>query len=425
GVPWSNSQIYKLSKEFSKTSKTWEYGFERDFETLKPYFEKAGLYMLNESIIGGVSEAYYLKRINPKLINIAMSIYFEKFFKGKQSGNWLIAIGTQDKKCAELFSNLKNDQCIKFENNNVEIIEKKQPSVSIVVPVYNGEKYIKRCFENLLEIDYGNYEIVFVNDGSTDNTLKLLEEMIQIYGKSFPFVNIVNLPNNLGTFHARFQGTINSQGEFVFFHDVDDIVFKKSLKTINRDIQNYSFFPLLSVPSTLLKEEHFIGEFWDIYLWKSKLDLFVNEFINLNGYISPHDTFLDKKTLSEAYSNLIKISEKIGKDKMTVAEDRILMDYMIENNYFKREIPIFYTFRGYRYFNMDSSSQKILRRISDIPLSTAYLCTILKRYVDKSQLNFLEQKMIENAQKIYGLQNGKVFVNNYYKYKKLLEKFVL
>ncbi|MGB4434775.1 MAG: methyltransferase domain-containing protein, partial [Defluviitoga tunisiensis] len=52
GVPWSNSQIYKLSKEFSKTSKTWEYGFERDFETLKPYFEKAGLYMLNESIIG-------------------------------------------------------------------------------------------------------------------------------------------------------------------------------------------------------------------------------------------------------------------------------------------------------------------------------------------------------------------------------------
>jgi len=125
GVPWSNSQIYKLSKEFSKTSGTWEYGFERDFETLKPYFEKAGLYLLNESIIGGVSEAYNLKRINPKLINIAMSIYFEKFFKAKQSGNWLIAIGTQDKKCAELFSNLKNDQCLKFENNNVEIIEKK------------------------------------------------------------------------------------------------------------------------------------------------------------------------------------------------------------------------------------------------------------------------------------------------------------
>jgi len=99
----------------------------------------------------------------------------------------------------------------------LKLSKKKQPSVSIVVPVYNGEKYIKRCFENLLEIDYGNYEIVFVNDGSTDNTIKLLEGMIQKDSKSFPEINIINLPKNLGTFHARFQGITNSQGEFVFF----------------------------------------------------------------------------------------------------------------------------------------------------------------------------------------------------------------
>lgn len=426
GVPWSNSQIYKLSKEFSKTSGTWEYGFERDFETLKPYFEKAGLYMLNESIIGGVSEAYYLKQINPKLINIAMSIYFEKFFKAKQSGNWLIAIGTQDKKCAELFSNLKNDQCIKFENNNVEIIEKKQPSVSIVVPVYNGEKYIKRCVENLLEIGYGNYEIVFVNDGSTDNTIKLLEGMIQKDSRSFPEINIVNLPKNLGIFHARLQGITNSQGEFVFFHNVDDLVFKDSLKCLTEDYRNFGLTkPLFTVSLALMKNELFFGEVWYSMFWQDKLQVFVNEFINLHGNISIINTLLKKEELEKAIKHIDNILLNINVDKMIVAEDSIVSDYLLANRYISRNIPVFYTYQGYKRDNELSTSRQLLSRISNIPINTAYLYYVLKKYLNESDLNFLEQKMVENAQKIYGLENGKVFVNNYYKYKKLLEKFVL
>jgi len=426
GVPWSNSGIYKLSKEFSKVSGTWEYGFERDFETLKPYFEKAGLYMLNESIIGGVSEAYYLKQINPKLINIAMSIYFERFFKAKQSGNWLIAIGTQDKKCAELFSNLKSDQRLKFENNNVEIIEKKQPSVSIVVPVYNGEKYIKRCFENLLEIDYGNYEIVFVNDGSTDNTIKLLEEMIQIYGKFFQFINIANLPKNKGTFHARLEGICKSTGEFVFFHDVDDLIFKKSLKCLTEDYQNYiSTIPLLTVSNALMRNDRFLGEVWYSMFWKNNLQIFKEGFTNLHGNVSIAHTLFQKASLEKAYNELTQLLRKIGKERMIVAEDSILSNYMIYNEYISRSIPVFYNYRGYTYDNLTSTSKQLFQRISDIPVNTAYLYYALKKYLNESELNILEQKMIENAQKIYGLQNGKVFVNNYYKYKKLLEKFVL
>jgi hypothetical protein len=53
GVPWSGSQIYKLSKQFSKASSTWENVVERDFYTLREYFEQASLHLLNESVIGG------------------------------------------------------------------------------------------------------------------------------------------------------------------------------------------------------------------------------------------------------------------------------------------------------------------------------------------------------------------------------------
>lgn len=68
GVPYSGSQIYKLSKEISQETGTWEYGFERDFYSLKDLFEKAGVKLLHEEIIGSFSEAFYLKRINPSLI---------------------------------------------------------------------------------------------------------------------------------------------------------------------------------------------------------------------------------------------------------------------------------------------------------------------------------------------------------------------
>ena len=185
---------------------------------------------MHESIIGGISETYYLRRVNPNAIKTAQAIYFEKFFKGEQTGSWLIAIGTKDKKHPDLFSNLKNNQRIFFTDNTIQIIDKKQPPISIVIPVYNGEKFVESCFESVLEIDYENYEVLFVNDGSTDKTLGVLKELIKKHQHIFSNINIVNLPENKGTYTARLKGIQNSRGDFIFFHDIDDIIYTNSLK---------------------------------------------------------------------------------------------------------------------------------------------------------------------------------------------------
>ena len=51
------------------------------------------------------------------------------------------------------------------------------PKVSIIIPVYNGEKYIEGCFENLQKINYDNLEIVIIDDGSTDKSRELIYEL--------------------------------------------------------------------------------------------------------------------------------------------------------------------------------------------------------------------------------------------------------
>ena len=94
GVPYSGSHAYMLSKELSMQMGTWEYGVEHDFHTLYPYFYAAGgVVTVSEKTIGVVSEAMYLKRINPALIPHQIAINEQKKLDGKPYGSWLISIG--------------------------------------------------------------------------------------------------------------------------------------------------------------------------------------------------------------------------------------------------------------------------------------------------------------------------------------------
>ena len=75
------------------------------------------------------------------------------------------------------------------------------PKVSIIVPVYNSEKYLKKCIQSIVSQTYDNYEIIVVNDGSTDNSLKILESFSDKYKNLF----IINQSNS-GSSEARKTG---------------------------------------------------------------------------------------------------------------------------------------------------------------------------------------------------------------------------
>lgn len=103
--------------------------------------------------------------------------------------------------------------------------------ITIVVPIFNGEKYIEESINSILNQKYKNFEILIVNDGSTDDTQKLLEQLYATNRK----VKIVNTENR-GVSSARNLGISLAKGEFLIFMDADDRLVKNALYLINEKL---------------------------------------------------------------------------------------------------------------------------------------------------------------------------------------------
>lgn len=100
------------------------------------------------------------------------------------------------------------------------MIKWKEPIVSIVVPVYGTEKYLKKCVDSIIDQTYKALEIILVNDGSPDNA----SDIIKAYLKQDKRVKMVDNPENLGLFRARFEGAKYATGKYLMFVDSDDYI---------------------------------------------------------------------------------------------------------------------------------------------------------------------------------------------------------
>lgn len=99
---------------------------------------------------------------------------------------------------------------------------------SIIVPVYNTEQYLERCFNSILSQTYKNYEVIVVNDGSTDDSLNLIKKY-----KDFICIN----QKNQGLSIARNNGIKMATGDYLVFLDSDDYIDKELLNTISKNIK--------------------------------------------------------------------------------------------------------------------------------------------------------------------------------------------
>lgn len=104
---------------------------------------------------------------------------------------------------------------------------------SIIVPAYNTEKYIDKCLKSIFSNTYKNFEVIIVNDGSTDKT----EDIINKYIKKYD--NIIYIKQkNMGLSLARNNGVKKATGDYLLFIDSDDYVEKNLLENINKDIDD-------------------------------------------------------------------------------------------------------------------------------------------------------------------------------------------
>lgn len=112
------------------------------------------------------------------------------------------------------------------------------PLISIIVPVYNTENYLKDCIESILQQSYKNIEIILVNDGSTDSSPKICNDYSNMDNRIF-----VLHKENSGVSAARNSGIAVSRGEWITFIDSDDIVSENYIQTLANMLKDNKCLP--------------------------------------------------------------------------------------------------------------------------------------------------------------------------------------
>ena len=172
-----------------------------------------------------------------------------------------------------------------------------QPELSIIIPVYNCEKYIIRCLGSVLrQQDSDKYEIIVVNDGSTDNTAQKLNQ----FAPKYKNINVIH-QKNAGVSVARNVGISASHGKYITFIDSDDMVGFKA-QMFDKHLQNSmcrTRHDLIcagthkDVPKRLTAEYFDNGYFVNMLnvAYKTKADIVLGGYVGIDyegDFIGPH-----------------------------------------------------------------------------------------------------------------------------------------
>lgn len=150
--------------------------------------------------------------------------------------------------------------------------------VSVIVPVYNAEAYLKRCIDSLISQSLENIEFIIINDGSTDNSLNIIKSLV-VSDKRFI---IVDQPN-LGVSSARNKGLILATGKYIMFVDSDDELMHsysiaklyEKIDILNADVLSFGSLNVTSNSTITQSSEHdLIFEISDDFIGCAKNTLF-------------------------------------------------------------------------------------------------------------------------------------------------------
>lgn len=109
-----------------------------------------------------------------------------------------------------------------------------EPLITIAIPVYNVEQYLRRCLNSLINQDISSCEVLLVNDGSKDNSLQICRE----YASKYDFIRLINQDNH-GLAYVRNICIKEARGEYISFVDSDDFIIAGAYDNLKRIIEKY------------------------------------------------------------------------------------------------------------------------------------------------------------------------------------------
>ena len=227
------------------------------------------------------------------------------------------------------------------------VSQRKEPLVSIITPCYQGERYVHRFLDSVLNQTYNNMELIFINDGSTDATEKIVFSYLDKFKeRNIHFEYIFQ--ENKGPAGAINKGLQIFKGEYLTWPDSDDILYKDNIKKKVEFLEQNPSYGIVNCKGRMVEEETFkpIGIlerkvpenndnlFYDLIMGK-------NVFFASAGYMVRSSAFLDVNPKREIYVNkygqnyqmLLPIAYKYKCGYI----NEILWDYVVRKDSLSRE----------------------------------------------------------------------------------------
>ena len=235
------------------------------------------------------------------------------------------------------------------------MIAETKPLVSVIIPVYNSEKYINKCISSVLKQDYENIELICVNDGSTDNSLKIMKDI----SLANPFI-LIDIENR-GVSNARNIGIQKANGKYLMFLDSDDWLDLNAISTMVSTMMKYCADTVMCTYVKEYKKSIPVHIFDDIILVMKEKDILekihrrlfgpigneVNNPGKLDALVSP--------CMQLFTSKIVKKSSFIDIKKIGSFEDGLFqMDYYKECKKFVYIDKPFYHYRKENYNSITS-----------------------------------------------------------------------
>ena len=121
---------------------------------------------------------------------------------------------------------------------------------SIIIPVYNVEKYIEKCLNNIIHQTYDNFEVIVVNDGTKDDSQKIINKFVKKDKRIKSFIK-----ENGGLSSARNYGLKEITGDYIVFIDSDDYIEKDYLFKVNELLENHKKIDVVKIKLNIVDEE--------------------------------------------------------------------------------------------------------------------------------------------------------------------------
>lgn len=234
--------------------------------------------------------------------------------------------------------------------------------VSIIVPVYKVEQYLKRCMDSVLNQIYKNIEVILVNDGSPDNCPALCDE----YEKIDSRVRVIHKENG-GLSSARNVALDIVKGDYVFFVDSDDWLALDTLEVLSEYLEND--YDMISFQRTYLTEEKVVekGE-------KNPKDMDVSQYIDAS-FLGRYDFFVTTKIFKTEVFNNVRFLEGRNYEDLEIMHRLFLnMKKVVGLDYF-----LYYYWKG----NEGAITNTItMKNIKDHYLSANEIYMACRKYLE-------------------------------------------